>query len=281
MSFPSRSMTPLFSVILPTYNRAYVLWRAVQSVLAQTEARWELVVVDDGSTDGTRRLLEEFRDPRIRAVTTQNRGSSAARNSGFELSRAPYLAYLDSDNAWRPTYLATMLEAIRRHPAAVLWYCGQHTTIWRRAENGGWAVEQEGDDPRAQYSLKDALQLMGPDTSCMVHVREVLAEVGGWDEECRWLEDWDFFTRCLIRHPAGVRWVSEVLVEYRQVHGAGADGACATTIRDPERNRAAWRYLIEKWRPHPGFAATAERLTAKHLRETTADAGMQSSTGAC
>ena len=115
----------------------------------------------------------------------------------------------------------------------------------------------------------------------MVIRREALAEVGGWDEGCRWLEDWDLFARCFVRHPAGVRWVPEILVEYRQVHGAGADGVCATTVRDPERNRAGWRYLIEKWRPHPGFAATARRLMTKHLRETTPGADMQSSPGAC
>jgi glycosyltransferase involved in cell wall biosynthesis len=258
-------MTPLFSIILPTYNRAYVLWRAVQSVQAQTEVRWELVVVDDGSTDDTRRLLEEFHDPRIRAVMTPNRGPSAARNLGCELSQAPYLAYLDSDNIWRPAYLATMLEAIERHPTAVLWYCGQHTTFWRRAETEEWVVEQEQDELRAQYTVNDALRLQGPDTNCMVHTREVLTEVGGWDEGCRWLEDWDFFARCLIDYPAGVCWVPHVLVDYRQVHGAGADGVCATTVQDPARNRAAWQYLIQKWRAHPGFADTARRLTEKHL----------------
>src|SRR5438067_1214020 len=99
-------MTPLFSVIVPTYNRAYVLWRALLSVLAQTEPRWELLVVDDGSTDDTSRLLEEFRDPRIRVVTTPNRGPSAARNQGAQLAQARYLAYLDSDNTWRPEFLA-------------------------------------------------------------------------------------------------------------------------------------------------------------------------------
>src|SRR5207237_2715582 len=122
-----------------------------------------------------------------------------------------YLAYLDSDNTWRSAYLSTMLRAIRRHPAAALWYCGQHTIIWRRADTGEWTVEQERDELRAQYTLDEALRLLGPDTSCMVHTREALAEVGGWDERCRWLEDWDFFTRCLIRFPAGIRWVPEVL----------------------------------------------------------------------
>jgi glycosyltransferase involved in cell wall biosynthesis len=259
-------LSTLFSIILPTYNRAYVLWRAIQSVLAQTESGWELIVVDDGSTDDTRRLLEEFRDPRIRMVTTENRGPSAARNLGGRLACAPYLAYLDSDNTWHPQFLSTMHDAIESYPSKVLWYCGQHTRMWRREPSGEWKIEVEQDDLRAQYSVDDALQLKSPDTNCMVHARDVPAAVGGWDEACRWLEDWDFFTRCLIRYPEGVQWIPKVLVEYRQVYGPDADGVCATTVQDEARKRAGWLYLVEKWRHHPGFADTAERLTAKYLR---------------
>lgn len=266
-------MTPLFSIILPTYNRAYVLWRAIQSVLAQTERRWELLVVDDGSTDATARLLEEFRDSRIRSVKTENRGPSAARNLGWRMTHAPYVAYLDSDNTWRPEFLAAMLDAIKSHPDKVLWYCGQCTTMWRRREGGSWEKESEEDEPRAQYGVTDILQLKAADTNCIVHARELLAEIGGWDEECRWLEDWDFFARAVVRYPVGVHWVPRVMVEYRQVHGPGADGMCATTVQDPERNRAGWQYIIEKWRHQPGFADTAERLTAKHLRKGASGKG--------
>jgi glycosyltransferase involved in cell wall biosynthesis len=260
-------MSPLFSIILPTYNRAYVLWRAIQSVLAQTEVKWELLVVDDGSTDDTQRLLEEFPDPRIKTIVTQNQGPSAARNLGWRLTQAPFVAYLDSDNTWHPEFLNAMLEAIHSYPAKVLWYCGQHTTMWQRATDSAWTVEREQDDLRAQYSLEEALELKGADTNCIVHTRPLLAEVGGWDEQCRWLEDWDFFTRCLIRYPTGLHWVPKILVEYRQVYGPGADGLCATTVQDPARKRAGWQYLIEKWQHHKGFAATAERLTAKYLRD--------------
>lgn len=255
----------IFSIILPTYNRAYVLWRAVESVLAQTEARWELIVVDDGSTDDTARLVEEFREPRLRYLRTENRGPSAARNHGARHARAPLVAYLDSDNTWHSDYLAEMLAAVRLHPGGALWYCGQRTSIWRRDAGGAWTLERASVEPRAQYTPEDALRLKGADTSCMVHAAGLLAEVGGWDESCRWLEDWDLFARSVLPRPEGVRWVPRVLVEYRQVFGPGADGLCATTAQDPARNRAAWQYLIDKWRPHPGFADTAARLTAKHL----------------
>ena len=93
---------PLFSIIMPTYNRAYVIWKAIQSIIHQTLSTWELIVVNDGSTDCTLRLLEEFHEPRIRAITTPNCGPSAARNAGLAIAQAPYIAYLDSDNSWLP-----------------------------------------------------------------------------------------------------------------------------------------------------------------------------------
>jgi glycosyltransferase involved in cell wall biosynthesis len=267
-----RDVEPLFSIILPTYNRAYVLWRAIQSVLAQVEERWELLVVDDGSTDQTSRVLEEFRDPRIRPCrTTANRGPSAARNFGARLARAPYFAYLDSDNTWHPEFLSTMWLAIQQHADGELWYCGQNTSIWRRSADGAWTLEERTVELRGRYTAEDALRLKGADTSCMVHTLRVLMDTGGWDEACRFLEDWDFFARCVLRYPGKVHWVPEALVEYRQVWGDGVDGQCASLFQDPRRNRAAWQYLVEKWRSQPGFAETAQRLTAEYLSDPAGD----------
>ena len=252
-------MEPIFSVILPTYNRAYVLWKAVESVVAQTEPRWELIVVDDGSTDCTLRLLEEFHDERIRALSVSNQGPSAARNRGAEIARAPYIAYLDSDNTWHPNFLETMLKAIEEHSENVLWYCGQNTTVWERTEDGRWALFSQTPTPRAQYSYKEVWQLGGPDTNCIVHRREVLAEVGGWDEQCRWIEDWDLFLRVFLEYQGRVKWVPEILVEYRQVFGTGADGICAQARESRDEEIRGRRYLLQKWRHHPDFAA-ADRL---------------------
>lgn len=151
-------MNPLFSIILPTYNRAYLLWRAIQSVLAQTEVRWELIVINDGSTDDTLRLLEEFPDPRLRTFTTSNRGAAAARNFGVRQASAPWIAYIDSDNTWHPDFLATMHQGINRQPAGVLWYCGQNTHFWQRDATGKWTLEQMAIDTRAQYE-ETALRL--------------------------------------------------------------------------------------------------------------------------
>jgi glycosyltransferase involved in cell wall biosynthesis len=266
-------MDLLFSVILPTYNRAYVLWRAILSVLAQTETHWELLVVDDGSTDCTQRLLEEFQNSRVQSVKTENRGPAAARNTGWRLAQAPYVAYLDSDNRWPADYLESMHRAIQAHADSTLWYCGQQGVFWERSAAGVWWKIHEGVEPRAQYSVADALDLKGADTNCIVHRRAILDEIGGWDEQCRWIEDWDFFLRCMLRYPAGVTWVPDVLVEYRQVHGEGADGICGEARQDVHQEINGRRYLLQKWgdlltpRAIQNLSMTADELFAKKAEQ--------------
>jgi glycosyltransferase involved in cell wall biosynthesis len=110
-------MTPFFSVVIPVYNRADVLGEAIRSVLAQTEQDFEVIVVDDGSTDDPARSLESFDDPRIRFHRQVNRGGGAARNAGIDLAQGRFIAFLDSDDAHLPDHLATMrklLEGTRR-----------------------------------------------------------------------------------------------------------------------------------------------------------------------
>jgi hypothetical protein len=98
--------------------------------------------------------------------------------------------------------------------------------------------------------LDDVRRLRGPDTNCIVHRREMAAAIGGWDEACRWLEDWDFFARACLHFPGRARWVPHILVDYRQVHGTGADGIRGEAREDRAAEVAGRRYLLEKWRAH-------------------------------
>lgn len=79
--------------------------------------------------------------------------------------------------------------------------------------------------------------------------------MGGWDEDCRWLEDWDFFLRVALHNPDQTRWVPKILVDYRQVHGEGADGICAEAREDGAAEIAGRRYLLDKWSSHSDFDA--------------------------
>jgi glycosyltransferase involved in cell wall biosynthesis len=108
--------TPEVSIVLPTYNRADTIGRAVDSVLRQTCEDWELIVVDDGSSDGTAERLEG-RDPRVRLLRQANQGVYAARNAGIALGRGRFVAFLDSDDEWRPHFLELTQAFFRASPA--------------------------------------------------------------------------------------------------------------------------------------------------------------------
>lgn len=101
-------MTPLFSVIIPVYNRADVLGDAIRSVLAQSCQDFEIVVVDDGSRDNPRKVVDAFNDPRVRFHAQPNGGGGAARNAGIDLSCGTFVAFLDSDDVYLPQHLETM-----------------------------------------------------------------------------------------------------------------------------------------------------------------------------
>src|SRR5690606_1176147 len=114
---------PLVSVITPTYNRADFIGEAVESVLAQTYPNFELVIIDDGSTDNTRDILEPYlKDSRIRLFHQQNQGQSVARNRGLEEATGEFICFLDSDNAWFPEKLEKSLKAFDHNPESDVVY---------------------------------------------------------------------------------------------------------------------------------------------------------------
>ena len=106
-------MAPLFSVIIPTYNRCALLPRAIDSVLNQTHPDWELVVVDDGSTDATREAVAAYQHPKIRYVYQTNQQLSAARNTGMREASGRYFCFLDDDDVFQPNHLAVLARAMK------------------------------------------------------------------------------------------------------------------------------------------------------------------------
>lgn len=109
---------PAISVVMPLYNKATQVLATVASVIVQTISNWELVVVDDGSTDGGAALVRALSDPRIRVVSQVNAGVSAARNHGIKLAQADLVAFLDADDLWLPEFLSTILALQADYPAA-------------------------------------------------------------------------------------------------------------------------------------------------------------------
>jgi glycosyltransferase involved in cell wall biosynthesis len=107
--------SPFFSVILPTYNRANMIGRAIESVIAQTYTNWELLVVDDGSTDNTKQVVEAYNDSRIRYIYQENAERSAARNNGIDNAKGEYVCFIDSDDYYFDNHLQTFDEEIKNN----------------------------------------------------------------------------------------------------------------------------------------------------------------------
>lgn len=108
-------MAPFFSIILPTFNRAGFISKAIQSVIRQSHASWELIVIDDGSTDDTEEVVKGFGDERIQYHWQQNEERSAARNKGIALAQGKYICFLDSDDYYQPDHLAQLQQAIAEY----------------------------------------------------------------------------------------------------------------------------------------------------------------------
>jgi len=212
---------PLVSIVAPTYNRAHLLRRSLESLLAQTEPRFEVIVVDDASQDDTEQVAKSLGDDRIRYLRLPaNRGPSGARNVGVGETRAELLAVQDSDDEWEPTKLERQLDALARGgPETGVVYCDMlrvqadgvttaphHSPI---VERGRWI------DPSTRFYSPYGLGIQ----SCLIR-RCAFNEVGGFREDLRCFEDLELFLRLLLR------WrfvhIPEPLVRYYDTAGQSA-----------------------------------------------------------
>jgi glycosyltransferase involved in cell wall biosynthesis len=180
---------PMVSVIIPTYNRAWIVKESILSVLAQTFQDYELIVVDDGSTDHTQAILDEFQD-RIEVIHQKNSGVSAARNHGVDASKGKWIAFLDSDDLWMPGKLAIQTKFFASNPDIRI--C-QTEEIWIR---NGCRINPK------KYHKKPSGEIFLPSLSlCLVSPSAVMMEkefftlMGGFDETLPACEDYDFWLR--------------------------------------------------------------------------------------
>ena len=184
------------SVIIPTFNRAVKTARAISSVLYQRFTGYEIIVVDDGSTDETEKVLHPFKNHIRYVVHTTNQGVSAARNTGIEASTAPLIAFLDSDDYWLPGKLGVQTAFFNQNPDAMI--CQTEET-WirngRRANPGKRHLKPSGDI----FEPSLVLCLISP--SAVMLKRALLDEVGVFDEGLPACEDYDLWLRIACRYP--------------------------------------------------------------------------------
>src|SRR3989344_3835761 len=194
------------SVIIPTYNRRLVIGRAIKSVLNQTYSDYELIIVDDGSSDGTRELIQEYaeKDKRIKYIYQENGGASSARNFGIKQSLGEYLAFLDSDNEWLSDFLETMVSVLKNRKSLLMAYCSENLflTSEDRDINGKIIARRVRAE---EYNPAKLLKTNYIDINCVILKRELYDNLGGFDENLTSLEDWDYFARVAIAYPFSIR----------------------------------------------------------------------------
>ncbi len=254
-------MSPAVTVVMPVHDRERFVREAIDSVLTQTFDDLELIVVDDGSTDGTPAVVKAVDDPRLRYVVQPHRGVPAAMNTGLRAARGRYVARLDSDDVWLPDLLATQVAVLETRPEIDVVYArgqgmdadGTPTThVW------GFAPRWAGDSLRSQ---------LHGDFTCNITTvarRACLERAGGFDESLTAHEDWDVWLR-VARH-GSFAFTDRVLAHFRWHDGnlTGAARADAVRILE-ERVRVLDRFYAAPDTPAAALAARAVAYRNLHV----------------
>lgn len=207
---------PHFSVIMPLYNKAPYVRKGVESVVEQTFKDWELIVVDNGSTDGSGEIVSEFSDSRIRMIRLEeNIGPGAARNRGVAESTAPRICFLDADDWWEPTFLEEMAGLIERHPDAGIYGTGYYIVKNGKKRVAPIGVEEGFTEGEINYCRVYAKTLCMPLTSISVCIpRTVFDEFNGFPTDIRLGEDFLLWIRIALMHR--VTLLNKPLSNYNQ-----------------------------------------------------------------
>lgn len=287
---------PTVSVITPAWNAAEFLRETIDSVRAQTFTDWELVLVDDGSTDDTVAIVESYRalDPRVRLVRQPNSGPSTARNHGMRVAVGEFFAFLDSDDTWHPTFLEAQLAVFAQHPET-----------WLVTGNGyhrGGPLNGRPARPITDgYPVLPTMELITDECAVFIMTvfrRAVYDSIGGFDETQWHSEDYDFWLRAAIagftvrRNPQPLgnyrvrgdslsrnrsRMIRGMLQTYEKTRSRCDAGSMERRAVDAQIRRFTSELLLEEAKEalERGDPATAAvRLRALHAREGSRMVGL-------
>jgi glycosyltransferase involved in cell wall biosynthesis len=202
---------PLISVVIPNYNYAHYLGEAIESVLAQTYASIEIILVDDGSTDDSLERARKF-NGRLKIVAQENAGVSAARNRGIGEASGELIAFLDSDDVWLPEKVAKQVRLLEREPQVGLVHCG-YVEFFSDGTVGDTHLDGMEGEVALELLKYQRSVVLGGGSGAMVR-RSLIDEIGGFDPAVSPAEDWEFYYRCA--RVCRVGFIDEVLLKYRE-----------------------------------------------------------------
>jgi glycosyltransferase involved in cell wall biosynthesis len=205
----------LISVIIPAFNVAPFIRQAVASALAQTRNDIEVIVVDDGSTDGTGEVLRQFSDPRLRVIRQENRGSAAARNTGLQVASGELVAFLDGDDFWAPENLAHQSAFLENHAEVDMTF-GRSRVVDENGTDMGYSqFQSSGVIPFSRLLQANE----AGNGSCTLLRRKSIDQAGAFDSSLEECIDLDLFLRVANQRSGNVVAIPEVLTYYRRRSG--------------------------------------------------------------
>ena len=258
-------MDPLVSVVIPTYNNAAHVADAVRSVLDQTYANRQVIVVDDGSTDDTPAVLASFRD-RVRCVRKKNEGAAAARNMGVHLAQGSYVAFLDADDLWAPTKLREQVDVLLASPEFPVVHADSAVI-----DASGNVVKESAAPGRQtkngkvfrQFFLCPISLIL---TSTVLIRKDCFDKVGLFDPRYPVFQDYDFFLRLAWEYP--VYYLARPLASYRLSPGS-------LTRTDIQRNVQEQQQILEAFiAERSAYFASHPRLLRRKWRRFHFDSAM-------
>ena len=193
------------SVIIPTFNRKETLKRAIQSVEMQSYTPYEIIVIDDGSDDGTKEWLKD-NFPNVKYIYQMNSGVSSARNKGIKFARGDWIALLDSDDEWLPSKLKDQANEIELNPAAKFLHTNE---IWIR--NGVRVNQMKKHKKYGGYIFEKCLDMCRISPSSVLIKKDIFDEIGMFDETLKVCEDYDLWLRFASKYP--VHFLDQPLIK--------------------------------------------------------------------
>jgi glycosyltransferase involved in cell wall biosynthesis len=196
---------------MPSYNRAWIIERAINSVLHQTVKDWELIIIDDGSADTTLATVSAIHDRRIvYHPLEKNGGPSLARNKGISMAQGEYIAFLDTDNVFHDNFLEVMSSEVI--PPHIMGYCSENMFLLSGEKTNPKIIGRKVRN--VEYNPVKLIYTNYIDINSVLVRKHILDEIGGFDEGLRTLEDWDLIVRIALKYPFRILQVDEVLVDY-------------------------------------------------------------------
>jgi len=270
-------MPGLVSIIMPAYNTAAYITRAVESVLAQTHTHWELIIVDDASTDQTAAVLEPYlSDPRIQYYAIARIGHPAGvRNAGLHLARGEYIAFLDSDDLYLPTALSRLLITLQHNPRL---FAAYGFAQWMDAEENPLPANitlipnyhtTDAEAPPYQWPAGYSHSwenILTSHISCLLSAlmlrRDAQRQIGFFNEQLSGAEDYEYYVRLFLHDYDGVAAVSDYIYRYR-IHASSLTKAPQHTQKLLESCREILRWIFdESSLPQPYHALRSHAYTA-------------------